>query len=168
MARPRIGLCSNYLKHLCIGDAVTLYLTKGKSSEIRQTRDWLKTEHFSKTEIFSNSVFDTIFRTLTKGTFRLPSDGPLIMIGPGTGVAPFRSILQHRQVQKSLVLFFGCRSPKTDLYFENEFNELTRINAFSRDKIEPKQYVQDAIEKNASLGKPIYIYSVIIKFAPSD
>ena len=115
MARPRIGLCSNYLKHLSIGDKVQLFLSKG--------------------------------------TFRLPTSGPLIMIGPGTGVAPFRSIIQERTVDKNLVLFFGCRSAKMDLYFKEEFTELIRINAFSRDKSHPKQYVQDAIRKHCTLGK---------------
>ena len=52
MQRPRIGICSSYLKRLEKGDKVQL--------------------------------------NITKGTFRLPPDGPLLMIGPGTGLAPFR------------------------------------------------------------------------------
>jgi sulfite reductase alpha subunit-like flavoprotein len=117
MSRPRIGICSSYLKQL--------------------TQD------------------DDVMIKLTKGTFRLPPDGPLIMIGPGTGLAPFRSIIEYRQSclidLSSSILFFGCRSPDSDFYFKNEFSDLTRITAFSRDKKIAKEYVQDKIRQNFDL-----------------
>lgn len=86
--------------------------------------------------------------------FRLPRDGatPIIMIGPGTGVAPFRSFLHERRALGAKGrnwLFFGDRSAKTDFLYRNELEEmfhdghLSRLDtAFSRDQ-EHKIYVQD-------------------------
>jgi sulfite reductase (NADPH) flavoprotein alpha-component len=93
--------------------------------------------------------------------FRLPqsSDVPVIMIGPGTGVAPFRAFLQHRKAQggagKSW-LFFGHQHRETDFLYEDEFHafmndgtlsELTL--AWSRDQPE-KVYVQDRLRENGA------------------
>ncbi len=85
--------------------------------------------------------------------FRLPETGdtPIIMVGPGTGVAPFRAFVQHRREQghkgKSW-LFFGDRSFTHDFLYQLEWQEaveegsLTRMDvAFSRDQPE-KVYVQ--------------------------
>ncbi|MGO4210670.1 sulfite reductase flavoprotein subunit alpha [Terriglobus sp. 2YAB30_2] len=86
--------------------------------------------------------------------FRLPVDSntPIIMIGPGTGIAPFRAFLHEREAlgQKGRNwLFFGERSAQTDyLYSEelrsmSESGHLTRLDtAFSRDQAH-KIYVQD-------------------------
>ena len=61
----------------------------------------------------------------TKAGFRLPDDAavPIIMIGPGTGLAPFRGFLQERAAQKAkahglgpAMLFFGCRHPDQDFF----------------------------------------------------
>lgn len=86
--------------------------------------------------------------------FRLPKDAaaPIIMIGPGTGVAPFRAFLHERRALGHTGrnwLFFGERSAKTDFLYCREMKSfvedghLTRFDtAFSRDQ-EHKVYVQD-------------------------
>lgn len=95
-----------------------------------------------------------------KGSLKFPKDQdtPVIMVGPGTGVAPFRSALQERiaQGKTSNVLFFGCRSQAKDFYFRSEWEEmvtaghLTLFTAFSQDQ-EEKVYVQHYVRKNAEL-----------------
>ncbi|XP_061655969.1 NADPH-dependent diflavin oxidoreductase 1 isoform X2 [Phyllopteryx taeniolatus] len=95
-----------------------------------------------------------------KGTLRFPTDTntPFIMVGPGTGVAPFRSALQERTAEgkNANVLFFGCRSESKDFYFTCEWKEmmkagqLTLFTAFSRDQ-EEKVYVQHRVRENATL-----------------
>jgi sulfite reductase (NADPH) flavoprotein alpha-component len=86
--------------------------------------------------------------------FRLPADStaPIIMIGPGTGIAPFRSFLHERRAlghTGSNWLFFGERSASTDFLYRDELESmhkdghLTRLDlAFSRDQ-EHKIYVQN-------------------------
>jgi sulfite reductase alpha subunit-like flavoprotein len=86
--------------------------------------------------------------------FRPPVDGrtPMIMIGPGTGVAPFRGFLQERRQlghHGRNWLFFGEQRSSTDFYYRAELEEmygaglLTRLSlAFSRDQRQ-KIYVQD-------------------------
>ena len=78
------GVCSNYLAHRRVGDAI--------HATVRET----------------------------KAGFRLPDDTtvPIIMIGPGTGLAPFRGFLQERAARKAqgarlgaAMLFFGCATP---------------------------------------------------------
>ncbi len=97
--------------------------------------------------------------------FRLPQDAqaPMIMVGPGTGIAPFRAFLHERQAlgQKGRNwLFFGERSAKTDFLYCRELqtmcesDHLTRLDtAFSRDQ-EQKIYVQDRmVEQGAELWR---------------
>jgi cytochrome P450 / NADPH-cytochrome P450 reductase len=85
-------------------------------------------------------VGDTIHATVreTKAGFRLPDDAsvPIIMIGPGTGLAPFRGFLQERAAQKArgvtlgpAMLFFGCRHPEQDFLYAEE------LKAFAADGI---------------------------------
>jgi Sulfite reductase, alpha subunit (flavoprotein) len=88
--------------------------------------------------------------------FHLPSnpDAPIIMIGPGTGVGPFRGFLQERRVTNAKGknwLIFGEQRSEYDFYFKNELETmqqegfLTRLDtAFSRDQAE-KIYVQHRI-----------------------
>ena len=94
--------------------------------------------------------------------FRLPAeaDRPIIMIGPGTGIAPFRSFLHERRAtgaQGKNWLFFGERSAATDFLYREELTSmrsdrfLTRLDlAFSRDQ-EHKVYVQDKMLEQAPL-----------------
>lgn len=95
--------------------------------------------------------------------FRLPADGatPIIMVGPGTGVAPFRSFVEHRATLGSPGknwLIFGDQHYSYDFLYQLEWQDhlksgaLTRLDvAFSRDQPE-KVYVQDRmIEHGADL-----------------
>jgi sulfite reductase (NADPH) flavoprotein alpha-component len=95
--------------------------------------------------------------------FGLPSGAgkPIIMVGPGTGVAPFRAFLQERRVAGDNGrnwLFFGDQRRRYDFLYSEEFvamqasGHLTRLDlAFSRDQRE-KVYVQDRmLEKSREL-----------------
>jgi sulfite reductase (NADPH) flavoprotein alpha-component len=95
--------------------------------------------------------------------FRLPSqdDAPIVMIGPGTGVAPFRAFLQERRARGATGrnwLFFGDQRRACDFLYEEEFTGyqrdglLSRLDiAFSRDQTE-RIYVQHRMrERSAEL-----------------
>ncbi|MFL5809036.1 MAG: sulfite reductase flavoprotein subunit alpha [Flavisolibacter sp.] len=95
--------------------------------------------------------------------FRLPEDErDVIMIGPGTGVAPFRSFIAHRDArgaQGRNWLFFGEQHFVTDFLYQSEIQNwketgvLTNVDvAFSRDQ-ESKVYVQHKIQKQ---GRQVY------------
>ncbi|MBI4326392.1 MAG: sulfite reductase subunit alpha [Chloroflexi bacterium] len=93
--------------------------------------------------------------------FRLPADGrrPVIMVGPGTGLAPFRAFLYERQATGAPGqnwLFFGGRHAATDFLYGGELTAmrgegtLTHLHtAFSRDQNE-KIYVQHRMLENAN------------------
>src|ERR1700728_1092805 len=93
--------------------------------------------------------------------FRLPSDPevPVIMVGPGTGVAPFRAYLQHKQAgcgRWPMWLFFGDQRASQDFLYREDFEKwvkdgiLNRLDtAFSRDQKE-KIYVQQRIRENSA------------------
>ena len=106
--------------------------------------------------------------------FRLPEEdtAPLIMIGPGTGIAPFRAFMQEREARDAKGknwLFFGDRTFSQDFLYQVEWQKylkeglLTRIDlAFSRDQAE-KKYVQHRIIEQgetlwAWLQEGAYIY----------
>lgn len=110
---------------------------------------------------------------------RLPADPttPIIVIGPGTGIAPFRAFIQERLADQALerkqlqtwgngdtgqsskrdnLVFFGCRSRHSDYYFQEEWSELHESGqitfdlAASRDQ-EDKVYVQHRILEQSKL-----------------
>jgi sulfite reductase (NADPH) flavoprotein alpha-component len=96
-------------------------------------------------------------------SFRLPAaDVPVIMIGPGTGIAPFRGFLQERRAAAASGrswLFFGDRRRGCDFLYGEELGAfvdsgtLTRLDlAFSRDGSagDPKQYVQQRMWENSA------------------
>jgi sulfite reductase (NADPH) flavoprotein alpha-component len=94
--------------------------------------------------------------------FRPPKDPttPMIMVGPGTGVAPFRAFLQERRARGDTGknwLFFGEQRAKTDFYYRDELEtmrqegSLHRLDtAFSRDQAE-KIYVQNRMIEHGSM-----------------
>ncbi len=124
----------------------------------------------------------------TGSAFRLPDDStvPLIMVGPGTGLAPFRGFLQERAALKrqgqaigASLLFFGCRHPQQDFIYESELRDfeeqgVTRLfTACSRAEGQPKTYVQNQILENKEevwqlieQGARIYVCGDASKMAP--
>ncbi|KAJ0113903.1 hypothetical protein N8I77_001189 [Diaporthe amygdali] len=111
--------------------------------------------------------------------FKLPSDPskPIIMIGPGTGVAPFRGFVQERakeaedgQAIGKTILFFGCRKRSEDFMYESEWEQYKKAmgdqfvmhTAFSREGPN-KVYVQHLLKQqgkeiNELLEKKAYFY----------
>ncbi|XP_014710199.3 nitric oxide synthase 1 isoform X1 [Equus asinus] len=104
-------------------------------------------------------------------SFHLPRNPlvPCILVGPGTGIAPFRSFWQQRQfdIQHKgmspcpMVLVFGCRQSKIDHIYKEEtlqakskgvFREL--YTAYSREPDKPKKYVQDVLQEQ--LAETVY------------
>ncbi len=93
--------------------------------------------------------------------FRLPDDGatPIVMIGPGTGVAPFRAFVEHRATHGATGnnwLLFGDRNQHTDFLYQLEWLRyrkqglLDRLDvAFSRDQA-GKVYVQDRLSAHGA------------------
>ncbi|RYN82153.1 NADPH-dependent diflavin oxidoreductase 1 [Alternaria alternata] len=116
--------------------------------------------------------------TLSRGGLGVSKDEldrPVVMIGPGTGVAPMRSLIyqrvQWREEHKKLqnghaqeddepvkdLLFFGCRNAESDYFFKDEWAQLQSSSvplevfaAFSRDQRQ-KVYVQDLVRQQSSL-----------------
>ncbi|RMZ86682.1 hypothetical protein DV736_g6092, partial [Chaetothyriales sp. CBS 134916] len=99
--------------------------------------------------------------------FKLPSDPskPIIMVGPGTGVAPFRAFVQERAALAKkgdpvgeTVLFYGCRKRSEDWLYRDEWekykealgDKLIIFNAFSREQAE-KVYVQHLLKQQSKL-----------------
>lgn len=103
--------------------------------------------------------------------FRLPEDSsiPIIMIGAGTGVAPYRAFMQQRsQTSGKNWLFFGEREKLLDFMYQKEWEELVEkghlvlTTAFSRDGAR-KEYVQDQLLMNKAtlwqwIQEGAYIY----------
>ncbi|KAM9118521.1 nitric oxide synthase 1 isoform 1-T1 [Pangshura tecta] len=122
---------------------------------------------------FNRIQADEVVPCFVRGApgFHMPQDPqvPCILIGPGTGIAPFRSFWQQRFFEiehKALkpcpmILVFGCRQSKMDHIYKEEtllaknkgiFKEL--YTAYSREPDKPKKYVQDVLQEQ--LAQSVY------------
>jgi cytochrome P450/NADPH-cytochrome P450 reductase len=132
----------------------------------------------------------TVYGFVRKPTipFRPPDNPhvPMIMVGPGTGVAPFRGFLAERAALKQRgvpvgesILFFGCRDPVQDFLYEDEMRGfettgVTRlVSAFSREPGKPRAYVQDSIKahgdevwKLLQQGAAVFVCGEASRMAP--
>lgn len=104
-----------------------------------------------------------VFAHIRRSKFKLPINGktPLVMVGAGTGLAPFRAFLSERcQVSKNgdvgqMILFFGCRNPNEDFIYQQELKKMQEVHgdklhvvtAFSREEGTPRKYVQDRVSE---------------------
>jgi len=109
-------------------------------------------------------------------SFYLPKDpaAPLILVGPGTGIAPLRAFWQQRFVELQAIgphaksgsgesrhgrmtLYFGCRNADVDDIFRDEKREMVERGvlsevhlALSRERTDKKKYVQDQLKENSA------------------
>ncbi|KAH7334940.1 riboflavin synthase domain-like protein [Rhizoctonia solani] len=129
--------------HLCV--AIVNYRTK-----LRIPRKGVCTSWLARLEP------GTVLKVgLKRGTMRLPGDHekPIILVGPGTGVAPMRAMIEERVAQGATenMLYFGCRSASSDYHFRSEWEAYQERGALihrvaaSRDQVswDKKIYVQD-------------------------
>ncbi|KAG1654611.1 NADPH-dependent diflavin oxidoreductase 1 [Nymphon striatum] len=134
--------------HLLV--AVVEYKTIMKEPRRGLCSNWLAS--LSKGDVVPLKIKSTNSFCFPKG------DEPVIMVGPGTGVAPFRSFIQERMVNNigKNYLFFGCRNEKKDYFCADEWRKyaerglLTVFTAFSRDQ-DSKIYVQNRMLEHSSL-----------------
>uniref|UniRef100_A0A8B9L7F0 NADPH--hemoprotein reductase n=1 Tax=Astyanax mexicanus TaxID=7994 RepID=A0A8B9L7F0_ASTMX len=142
--------------HICA--VVVEYQTKTGRTNKGVATNWLKNKVPT-----DNGHKATVPMYIRKSQFRLPfkSSNPVIMIGPGTGIAPFMGFIQERAWLKQqgkevgeTVMYFGCRHKNEDFLYQEELEAfekeevLTQLNvAFSRDQ-EKKVYVQHLLKNN--------------------
>ncbi|XP_020616329.1 NADPH--cytochrome P450 reductase-like [Orbicella faveolata] len=140
---------------------ITAVLVKWNTSTGRVQKgvatNWLAEKNSKEGEVSRIPIF------VRKTQFRLPfkSVTPVIMVGPGTGLAPFRGFIQDRHMQKrsgkavgEMILFFGCRKKSEDYIYEDELLSYSQDGtiqqlhvAFSRDQKE-KIYVTNLMAEN--------------------
>ena len=143
---------SKYPQEIHLTVAVVRYETNGRKREGVCSSYLADRAHLQVPEV---PVF------VAHSHFGLPPDDnvPIIMVGPGTGVAPFRSFLMDRDTRGAKGrnwLFFGDQKKDHDFLYADEWatylksGSLTRLDlAFSRDQAE-KIYVQDRMRENAA------------------
>ncbi|EDO40246.1 predicted protein [Nematostella vectensis] len=156
--KSRKGVCTSWLEGLT-GSMIT--------EEGNKANGILK---ISELSILSSPYVQVPVSARSNSDFKLPPDSriPVIMIGPGTGVAPFIGFLHHRRKQMELAedltgfgemwLFFGCRHREKDFLYQKELESfvetgtLSRLfTSFSRDQgftvsLSTPRYVQDNLK----------------------
>jgi sulfite reductase alpha subunit-like flavoprotein len=168
---------------------VTLAVVKYISS-IRRKKYGLCSNFLANLEIKKDLPLPTLQIWVTNGSVKFPSTPhvPLIMVGPGTGCAMFRSFIQENHWKQSegqaicrAYFFFGCRHKESDYLYQIEWTKYVESGAlsnlfvaFSRDQVK-KNYVQHEIERHSDLiwklindEKAIFIISGNADKMPKD
>jgi nitric-oxide synthase, brain len=138
------GVCSKMFDELDIGRNVLGFIKK-----------------YISYQLISYLKFKYLFH-LRATNFRLAENrkAPILMIGAGSGIAPFRSFWQENETSKPrrlMIQYFGCRNPRDDELYKREIREYKSksiINeyhvAYSRYNKSKKTYVQDLLDKNSN------------------
>ncbi len=154
--------------HICV--ALVQYVTP-----MRRNRTGLCSTYLS-----AANVGDHVRVWVSAGSFRMRDmQSPVILIGPGTGIAPFRAMVEERVLQRKhgvnvgpTVLCTGNRYQSRDFLFGSQWQELLAsgqlhcvLSAFSRDQSN-KEYVQDKlVEKSDMLFDLVHHHGAIIYVA---
>ncbi len=156
MLQPRLYSIAS--SHAALPDEVHLTVGVTRTTPRGRARAGVASTFLSERRAPGDSI--RVYVSENEG-FRLPEDPdtPLIMVGPGTGVAPFRAFMQEREemgARGKSWLFFGDRTFREDFLYQTEWQRwlkegvLTRMDvAFSRDQAE-KIYVQDRLREKAA------------------
>jgi sulfite reductase (NADPH) flavoprotein alpha-component len=154
---PRLYSIASSMRH--VGDQV--HLTVGKVVYEREGRVRKGVASTMLADRLGDNETVRVFVQPNHGGFTVPEDAskPIIMVGPGTGIAPFVAFLQERAATKSSGenwLFFGDQHEAYDFLYEDELREyqvggvLSRLDtAFSRDGAK-KFYVQDRMREHGA------------------
>jgi len=162
--RTNNGVCTKWLQPM-IPDENANEKTEEKPETEENVEGQEDVALDKKEENTTSSVKEAQFKVpiyVRRSQFRLPNrvQTPIIMVGPGTGVAPFRGFIQERALQKEqgkpvgqTHLYFGCRNKDKDFIYREEMEKyvedgvLTLHTAFSRDQPE-KIYVTHRMREN--------------------
>ncbi|KAI8930058.1 hypothetical protein BC831DRAFT_441195 [Entophlyctis helioformis] len=177
----RVSLTAVVVRYAVASPAAGLALPGGSARKAKVVlkeglaTSWLQRQHDARTGTGAALATETSVPPLhlplyiRSSTFRLPANHqtPIVMVGPGTGVAPFRGFVHERVLaakQGSTVgptwLFYGCRNSESDFLYRDEFEafesqaanglpiDLHIVTAFSRQGAQ-KVYVQHRITEYA-------------------
>jgi sulfite reductase (NADPH) flavoprotein alpha-component len=154
---PRLYSIASSMK--VVGEQV--HLTVGKVSYEREGRHRKGVASTMFAERLHPGQQLRVYPVANHGGFTVPADPtkPMIMVGPGTGIAPFMAFLQERAATQATGknwLFFGDQRSETDFLYQERLSDyvtsglLTRLDtAFSRDSA-AKVYVQNRMLENAA------------------
>ncbi len=85
--------------------------------------------------------------------FRMPRRGPVVMIGAGTGIAPFTGMIRGNKRMQPIDLFWGGRHPKSDALYANDITDWVEQGLLHRfvpawSRVHPSRYVQDGVRSH--------------------
>lgn len=163
--RTNNGVCTKWLQPMIPDENANEKTEKKPETEENVEGEAEDVAVDKKEENTTNAAKEAQFKVpiyVRRSQFRLPNrvQTPIIMVGPGTGVAPFRGFIQERALQKEqgkpvgqTHLYFGCRNKDKDFIYREELEKyvedgvLTLHTAFSRDQPE-KIYVTHRMREN--------------------
>lgn len=156
---PRFYSISSSMK--AVGEEVHLLVAEVKYTSNQHQRHGVCTHYLCRRAPLNTPVIPVYIQPSHGFTLPGSNETAILMIGPGTGVAPYRAFMQERQIRQaggSHWLFFGEWHRNTEFFYEEEWQELVEAGrlrldtAFSRDQ-EHKVYVQ---HKMLDRGKELF------------